>query len=394
MQRSTDRILTTHVGSLPRPDDLTAMLVAKDDGEPYDGATLEAQIKTAVRETVRQQLACGLDVINDGEQSKRSWSTYAKERLAGHEDREPQRPETRRSFGITGRDSREFEGYYRAGRGGATGAGQRQGITGAPRRNVTCTGPLRYIGQAQLQRDIANFKAALEGQAYADAVLTAVAPGTISHWMRNDYYPDDESLLSAIADAMNQEYRAIVDAGFSLQVDEPSLADGWQMYPDMTVAEYREHSELRVAALNRALAGVPPHMARIHVCWGSVKGPHKHDIDLADIIDLICKVNVEGLSIEAANPRHAHEWRVFERFKLPPDKVLIPGVAGHCSDFIEHPRLIADRLLDYARLVGREKVIAGTDCGLGPRVGHPKIAWAKFAAIAEGARIASQELWR
>jgi 5-methyltetrahydropteroyltriglutamate--homocysteine methyltransferase len=223
--------------------------------------------------------------------------------------------------------------------------------------------------------------------------LPAIAPGTIEHWMRNRYYPNDEMYLSAIAKAMREEYQAIVQAGFLLQIDNPDLPDAWQIHPQLSVAEYRKFAELRVEALNHALRDIPPERVRLHVCWGRYHGPHKYDIPLKDIVDLILKVRAEGYSIEASNPRHEHEWRVWEDVRFPEGKVLIPGVVGHATDFIEHPELVAERLVKYARLVGRENVIAGTDCGLGGRVGHPQIVWAKFEALAEGARLATQQLW-
>ena len=224
--------------------------------------------------------------------------------------------------------------------------------------------------------------------------LPAVAPGTIEHWLRNEHYKSDEAYLAGIADAMKVEYDAIVQAGFLLQIDDPDLADAWQIHPRMSVPEYRTFAALRIEALNHALRDIPPERVRFHVCWGSYHGPHKYDLPLRDLVDLILSVRAEGYSIEASNPRHDHEWRVWEDVKLPEGKILIPGVVGHASDFIEHPELVAERLMKYARLVGRENVIAGTDCGLGPRVGHPKISWAKFEALVEGARLATRALWR
>ncbi len=383
MKRSTERILTTHAGSLPRPEDLRDVLVAKDEGRPYDHVAFATQVRSAVAEVVQQQVMSGLDIINDGELSKRSFSTYARERLAGCEERLPT-PDESPSM-ISGRDMPEFAEYF-ASRGGFGGAS-------ANARQVFCIEPLTYRGHAAVRADIEHFTAALAGVPVAEAFLPAIAPGTIEHWMRNRYYPSDEAYLYAIADAMREEYQAIVAAGFLLQIDDPDLPDAWQIHPQMTVPEYRQFAELRVEALNHALRGIPPERVRLHVCWGSYHGPHKYDIPLKDIADLILKVNVEGYSIEASNPRHEHEWRVWEDVKLPEGKVLIPGVVGHATDFIEHPALIAERLVRYARLVGRENVIAGTDCGLGGRVGHPKIVWAKFQAMAEGARLATQQLW-
>jgi 5-methyltetrahydropteroyltriglutamate--homocysteine methyltransferase len=383
MQRSTERILTTHAGSLPRPEDLWDLLIAKDEGRPYDREAFARQLRSAVMEVVQKQIASGIDIINDGEESKRSFSTYARERLQGFEERPPTADE--RPSMISGRDMQEFPEYFTS-RGGFGGAS-------ANARQMFCNGPLSYIGHAAVQADIANFKAALQDITVTEAFLPAIAPGTIEHWMRNRYYPSDEAYLYAIADAMREEYQAIVQAGFLLQVDDPDLPDAWQIHPHMSVPEYRKFAELRVEALNHALRDIPPERVRLHVCWGSYHGPHKYDIPLKDIVDLILKVRVQGYSIEASNPRHDHEWRVWEEVKLPEGKVLIPGVVGHATDFIEHPELVAERLVKYARLVGRENVIAGTDCGLGGRVGHPKIVWAKFEALAEGARLATQQLW-
>jgi 5-methyltetrahydropteroyltriglutamate--homocysteine methyltransferase len=383
MKRSTERILTTHAGSLPRPEDLRDVLVAKDEGRPYDQATFATRLRSAVGAVVQQQIMSGLDIINDGELSKRSFSTYARERLSGYEQPQPT-PDEPPSM-ISGRDMPEFADYF-ASRGGFGGVS-------ANARQVFCTGPLTYIGHAAVRADIEHFKAALAGVQVAEAFLPAIAPGTIEHWMRNRYYPSDEAYLYAIAEAMREEYQAIVAAGFLLQIDDPDLPDAWQIHSHMTVPEYRQFAELRIEALNHALRGIPPERVRLHVCWGSYHGPHKYDIPLKDIADLILKVNVGGYSIEASNPRHEHEWRVWEDVKLPEGKVLIPGVVGHATDFIEHPELVAERLVKYARLVGRENVIAGTDCGLGGRVGHPKIVWAKFQAMAEGARLATQQLW-
>src|SRR5215468_9565976 len=379
MKRSRDRILTTHAGSLARPDALRALLTAKDDAAPYDAAALAAQVRDAVAGVVRQQMAVGLDVVNDGEQSKRNFTTYARERLGGIEERVLQ-PGERVLAQIYGRDAAEFPEFF-AGRGNLAG------------REAVCTGPLSYIGQRALQADIAHLKAALAGVEVTEAFLPAVAPGTIEHWLRNEHYGSDEAYLAAIADAMKIEYDAIVRAGFLLQIDDPDLADAWQIHRTMTLAEYRKFAALRVEALNHALRDIPPERVRFHVCWGSYHGPHKHDLPLSDLVDLILAVRAQAYSIEASNPRHEHEWRVWEDVKLPEGKILIPGVVGHASDFVEHPELVAERIVRYARLVGRENVIAGTDCGLGPRVGHPKIAWAKFEALVEGARLATRQLW-
>ncbi len=379
MKRSTERILTTHAGSLPRPDDLREMLAAKEEGRPYDKEAFAQRVRSAVAEVVERQIACGLDIINDGEESKRSFTTYARERLSGLETRPAGPGEGFQR--IFGRDIREFPEYF-AGRPDLLGG-----------RQIVCVGPLTYIGQEAVRADIENLKAALAGKQVEEAFLTAVAPGTIEHWLKNEYYPSTEAFLFAIADAMHEEYKAIADAGFTLQIDDPDLADAWQIHADMDVPTYRSFAKLRIEALNHALRDIPSDRVRFHMCWGSYHGPHKYDIPLRDIVDLILEVRADGYSIEAANPRHNHEWQVWKEVKLPDGKVLIPGVVGHYSDFIEHPELVAERLVKYASVVGRENVIAGTDCGLGQRVGHPKIAWAKFEAMAEGARLATKQLW-
>ncbi|MQG68605.1 MAG: cobalamin-independent methionine synthase II family protein [SAR202 cluster bacterium] len=378
MRRSTERILTTHAGSLARPADLREMAIAKNGGEPYDEAALAGRLRSAVIQVVQQQVESGLDSINDGEFSKFNFTSYARERLSGHEQRTAVPGEVLSK--IYGRDALEFPEYFE-GRGNLGGA------------EVICTGPLTYIGHTALQADIDNFKVALQGVEDTEAFLPAVAPGTIEHWMENSYYEKDEDVLNAIADAMHEEYKAITDAGFLLQIDDPDLADAWQIHPEMSVAQYRAFAELRIEALNYALRDIPEESIRFHMCWGSYHGPHVYDIALTDIINIILKVKAVGYSIEASNPRHEHEWRVFEDVKLPDGKSLIPGVVGHASDFVEHPELIAQRLVRYGQIVGRENVIAGTDCGLGTRVGHPKIAWAKFEALAEGAALATKQLW-
>jgi 5-methyltetrahydropteroyltriglutamate--homocysteine methyltransferase len=380
MRNSAERILTTHAGSLARPADLREMLAARDEHRPYDAAAFAAGVKASVAEVVRQQAEVGLDVVNDGEQSKRNFTSYARERLGGIEER-VLGPGERPLAQIYGRDAAEFPEYF-AGRGNLAG------------REAVCVGPLTYVGHDAVRTDVANFKAALAGVTHAEAFLPAVAPGTIEHWLRNEHYGSDEAYLAAIAEAMKPEYDAIVAAGFLLQIDDPDLADAWQIHPTMSVAEYRKFAALRIEALNHALRDIPPERVRFHVCWGSYHGPHKHDLPLREFLDLVLAVRAQGYSIEASNPRHEHEWRVWEDVVLPEGKLLIPGVVGHASDFVEHPELVADRLTRYAFLVGRENVIAGTDCGLGPRVGHPRIAWAKFQALVDGAQLATRSLWR
>jgi 5-methyltetrahydropteroyltriglutamate--homocysteine methyltransferase len=382
MKHSTDRILVTHVGSLARPKDLMELLEARNEGKPYNRDALAKRTREAVAEVVQKQIDCGIDIVNDGELGKSNFSRYMRERLSGFIER-PTDPNFK-ATSIFGRDMVEFTEYFN--RGGRTSIGHHA-------RVFYCVEPLQYIGQDEVKSDIDNLRAALQGKNIEEAFLPAVAPGTMEHWMKNDYYPSDEAYLFAIAEAMSEEYRAIVDAGFVLQIDDPDLADAWQMHPAMSMADYRKYQEMRIDALNHGLKDLPVECIRFHMCWGSYHGPHKYDIPLKDIADLILKVHAGAYSIEASNPCHDHEWRVWKEVKLPEDKVLIPGVIGHYSDFIEHPRAIADRLVRYAEIVGRENVVAGTDCGIGSRVGHPQVGWAKFQAMAEGARLATKELW-
>ncbi len=381
MLHSTDRILTTHAGSLPRPADLRDMVVARVSGEAYDAEALAARLKSAIAEVVRQQVECGLDSVNDGELSKTNFTDYVRWRIAGYVERPSAGP---RRLSITARDETKFADYFRA--------NPRARPVGPPTMPV-CVEKLRYTGQGEIAADIANLKAAIATVNVAGAFLPANSPGTIEHWLVNEYYKTDEEFVFAIADVMHQEYQAIVDAGFLLQIDDPDLPDGWNCLPEITLPEYRRYAAMRVDALNHALSGIPKEKVRLHVCWGSHHGPHHDDIPLKEIIDLIFSVRAGSFSIEASNPCHEHEWRVFEEVKLPEGATLIPGVVGHCTDFIEHPDLIAERLVRYARLVGRENVLAGTDCGIGTRVGHPSICWAKFEALAEGARRATKILW-
>ncbi|HWO74173.1 MAG TPA: cobalamin-independent methionine synthase II family protein [Dehalococcoidia bacterium] len=397
MIKSTERILTTHAGSLPRPDDLVPMIMARAAGREYDQQALARRLPEAVAEVVRMQLDNGIDSVNDGELSKTNFTNYVRERLAGFITRQVS-PE-RRSFemNISARDMQDFPEYFAThdffGRPLQPGAGPfGGGVAGAGTESV-CVEPLRYVGHKYVQEDVDNFKAALARHPAPEAFLPANSPGTIEHWLRNEHYASTEEFLLAIAEAMREEYKAIIDAGFVLQIDDPDLPDGWQMFPGMSVEEYRRYAQLRVDALNHALRDLPEDRIRLHVCWGSGHGPHTHDIPLRHIIDIIFSVRAGSYSIEASNPVHEHEWTVFEEVKLPEGKTLVPGVVGHHSNFVEHPELVAQRLIRYANLVGRENVIAGTDCGLGGRVAHPKIAWAKFRSMAEGARIASRKLW-
>jgi 5-methyltetrahydropteroyltriglutamate--homocysteine methyltransferase len=385
MRRSTEKILVSHAGTLPRPADLQELFAAG----PSRAQDFQRRLPSAVREVVLRQAECGIDIVNDGEFSKSNFTSYARDRLSGIEPLTPT-PGTPLAHDITGRDRREFPEFFASG-GGGFGRG-RSSVGGTALQPMACTGPMTYVGRATTEVDIANLKSAAEG-VDVEPFLPAVAPGTIEHWLFNQHYPTDEDFLFAIAEAMGQEYKLITDSGLNLQIDDPDLPDGWQMFPEMSVADYRKYAELRVEAINHALRGVPEERVRLHVCWGSGLGPHKNDIDLHHIVDIILKVRAQVYSVEAANPRHQHEWRVWQEVKLPEGKSLMPGVISHCTDLVEHPRLVADRLVQYAGVVGKENVIAGTDCGVGSRVWNGEIAWAKFAAMAEGARIATKELW-
>ena len=386
MRTSTDRILVSHAGTLPRPNDLQELYNAG----PSKRDAFEQRLPSAVREVVAHQVEVGIDVVNDGELSKLNFTHYARDRLGGLEVASF-KPGEAPSRNINGRDLREFPEFFATG-GGGFGRGRPGGGVALMPTQMVCTSPITYVGRSTTEADIANLRAAVEGLD-VEPFLPAVAPGTIEHWLFNQYYSSDEELLFAIADAMHEEYRLITDSGLNLQIDDPDLPDGWQMFPDMSMADYRRYAQLRVDAINQALRGIPEDRVRLHCCWGSGLGPHKNDIDLSDIVDIILNVKAQLYSIEAANPRHAHEWRVWQEVKLPQGKSLMPGVISHVTDLVEHPRLVADRLVQYARLVGKENVMAGTDCGVGSRVWNGEIAWAKFAAMAEGARIASQELW-
>lgn len=391
MRRSTERIIVSHAGTLPRPDELQQLLVGGDATKE----AFEQAVPAAIAEVVKKQADIGITVVNDGEYSKRGgFLGYVRDRMTGFEAR-PELAGHPRDAGVTGRDRRDFPGFYAAGLGMFNFGNNRNTspVTGFDPGPFVATGPLTYVGQAGVARDIARLKAACEGLD-VEPYLPAVAPGTIEHWLwRGDAYPDDESFLFAIADVMHEEYQAITDAGVVLQIDDPDLPDGWQMFPDMSVPDYRKYAELRVEAQNHALSGIDESLVRLHVCWGSQHGPHRDDIPLRDIIDLIFKVNAECYSIEAANPRHEWEWRVFEDVDLPEGKSLMPGVVGHYTDLIEHPQTVADRLVRYAHLVGKENVIAGTDCGIGSRVGHAEIAWAKLEDMVKGAALATDRLW-
>jgi 5-methyltetrahydropteroyltriglutamate--homocysteine methyltransferase len=388
MKRSTDRILTTHVGSLIRPQALQDFLRLKQAGKPYDAAAYDKCLKESVAEVVHKQAEVGVDVISDGEFGKSiSWSQYVLERLSGFERRPIKggvNPFTR------GVDREQFAEFYAE-------LDAREGV--ATTVEAVCVGPISYTGQAELQRDIDNFKAALKGVNVAEAFLPVAAPASVIPDRKNEYYKSEEELIRAIGAAMRTEYRMIIDAGFVLQLDDARAAVTYdRMVPPGSFDDYRKWLKLQVEVLNEAIAGLPPDRIRYHVCWGSWPGPHTTDVALKDIVDLILGMNVGAFVIEGANPRHEHEWRVWETAKLRPGQMLIPGVISHATNVVEHPELVAERITRIANLVGRDNVIAGTDCGFaqGPfhRRVHPSIMWAKLSALVEGAQIASAELWR
>jgi 5-methyltetrahydropteroyltriglutamate--homocysteine methyltransferase len=388
MKRSTSRILTTHVGSLIRPDALQDFLRARQGGKPYDQAAYDKCLADSVAAVVRRQAEAGTDVVSDGEFGKSiSWSQYVLERLSGFE-RRPIKTGTVNPF-ARGADRTRFAEFY---------AELDARETPATISESICVGPIAYTGQAALQRDIDNFKAALKGVNVEEGFLPVAAPASVIPDRKNEYYKSDEECLRAIAEAMRTEYRMIVDAGFILQLDDARTAVTFdRMVPPGTFADYRKWVAMHVELLNHALEGIPEDRVRYHVCWGSWPGPHTTDVPLKDIVDLILQVRVGAYVIEGANPRHEHEWKVWQDAKLPPGRVLVPGVISHATNIVEHPELVAQRIVRLANLVGRENVIAGTDCGFaqGPfyRRVHPSIMWAKLEALAEGARLASKELW-
>jgi 5-methyltetrahydropteroyltriglutamate--homocysteine methyltransferase len=387
MMRSTDRILTTHVGSLPRPADLLAMLRARERGEAQDAHAFASRVRGAVSDVVRKQLDLGVDIVDDGEMGKPGFIHYANDRLAGFEP-------LGEAVGSPWKNSREvkaFPEFYEW-------FGRVLPSPAATAGHMVCTGPISYKGQALVQADIANLKAALGSRKVEDVFMPAISPTSVEDWQRNRYYRTQEEFLFAIAGAMREEYKAIVDAGLILQIDDAFLPYMYEkLVPPMTLPEYRKWAELRIEALNHALDGIPPERTRYHICWGSWNGPHTFDVPLKDIVDLVLKVRVGGYMIEAANPRHEHEWRVWEKVKLAPGKTLIPGVISHATNIVEHPELVAERIVRIARLVGRESVLGGTDCGFAQspfaRRVHPTIMWAKLRALAEGAKLATAELW-
>jgi 5-methyltetrahydropteroyltriglutamate--homocysteine methyltransferase len=386
MKLSTDRILTTHIGSLPRPEALFAMMLARIDGKTVDEEAYAALVRKAVEDSVRQQVAVGLDIVNDGEMGKPSFITYAAQRLDGLEKREGTRPSP---FSNT-RETRDFPEFYQSAIAEQVSSRRRRAL-------MVCTGPIKYQGHQQLKTDLDLLKSVLKGVNAVEAFVPAIAPSNVETTTPNEYYPSAEAYVFAIAEAMREEYKAIVDAGFLLQIDDPFLVTYYITRPDLSIAECRKWAELRVEALNAAIAGIPADRIRFHTCYSVNMGPRVHDMELKDIIDIITKVRAGAYSFEAANPRHEHEWEEWKRAKLSDDKVLIPGVITQSTVLVEHPELVAQRIARFADVVGRERVIAGADCGFASFAGsnevHPSIVWAKFAALIEGARIASKRLW-
>ena len=393
MKRSTSRILTTHTGSLPRPPDLVALLNAKELGEPYDAKAFAARVSRAISEVVRQQTDTGIDIVGDGEHSKFNWMAYARGRLTGLEEIDS----PVRFRGAT-RDSIEFAGAYEdlkimhAARSGALVAKR----TARPKALV-CAGPIQYVGHDEVQADIENLKKSLAGRKYEEAFITAISPSNLELYYENRHYGSDEDYLIALGEAMRVEYLAIVEAGFLLQIDDPRMATHYNRAVDSTIEDCRKFITLRVETLNHALRGIPEEKIRFHTCYSTNIAPRVHDFELKHFADLMLKVRAAAYLVEAANPRHEHEWAIWRDVKLPDDKLIIPGVVSHCVHLVEHPELVAQRIARFADVVGPERVIAGTDCGFGTSGAgdevHPDVAWAKLCAMVEGAQLASKRLF-
>jgi 5-methyltetrahydropteroyltriglutamate--homocysteine methyltransferase len=389
MKRSTHRILTTHAGSLSRPGDLIAMY---RDQAPAE--VLQARLTAAVADVVAKQAAAGIDVVNDGEYGKPTmdevdygaWSTYIYDRLSGFERRDaPADFNVANTIMAGSKDRMDFAGFYTSGEAGFSRPGRRMLAV-----NV---GPVKYTGHALVQRDIDNLKAALASSAVEDAFLTAAVTGV--RIVPGEYYKEPDEQAAAVAEAMREEYKIITEAGINVQLDDPILVNVYEWHYSVSgdMAAFRKWAEAHIEMVNHALLGIPEEKVRYHVCWGSWKGPHSTDLPLERVIDLVLKVKASRYSVEAANPQHEHEWKVWKRLKLPEGKAVVPGVVTHKTNVLEHPEVVADRILRYAEAVGRENVIAGTDCGLGGRI-HPQLAWAKLRALADGAALATRQFWR
>ena len=387
MKTSTDRILTTHTGSLPRPKPLIDVIIGRELGKPLDAAEFEAATASAVDDVVGKQVAAGIDIVSDGEMSKPSYTTYIRHRVTGIE-MDPRAADKGRDI-MQGRDLLAHPDF------------------GASRRNFSavpfpgCVGPLKYKDRSALDRDLAHLKAAAAKSKPADVFMTAPSPGILTRFIINLYYPTEEAYVEALAEVLKTEYRAIVEAGFVLQIDAPDLGSARNnQYRHLSDDEFRSQiAERNIAAINAAIQGLPPDKMRLHICWGNYEGPHNFDLPLLKIIDIAFKARMQAISIEAANPRHDHEWEDLKTIKIPDDKILIPGVIDSTTNFIEHPKLVAQRIGRYADIVGRERVLAGVDCGFGTAVrADPmvvdSIVWAKLKALSEGAEIASGRLWK
>jgi 5-methyltetrahydropteroyltriglutamate--homocysteine methyltransferase len=394
MKRSTDRIITSHVGSLVRPPEVVAMLRERPAGKLFEGDELTT-LQKAIDDAVALQKETGIDVPNDGEFPKSGFANYITDRLTGFEEIEG----SQAGF-LLGRDRKKFLEAYAEMEGPVpgTGRGLAAGV-GRSQTALTCTGPITFVGQKFVEQDIANMKASMARHGYDEAFYPATAPGTIELQRPNQYYKTNEEYLEAIANAMHEEYKLITDAGFVLQIDDPRGVTAWDsMDPPPAPEEYAKFAQIRVDALNYALQGIPEELVRYHVCWGSWHGPHTTDIEFKHIVNVTLQIKAQCYSVEAANPRHAHEYHVFEDVKLPEGKILMPGVIAHTTNCVEHPELVAERIMNYAKLVGRENVIAGPDCGFAQgfatkRV-HESIQWEKFRVMREGADIATKRLWK
>lgn len=382
MKHSTDRILTTHAGSLPRPADILEKLAAKQQAA-FDEPGMAERLTAAVGDIVRKQVELGVDIVDDGEQGKVGFIPYVNDRLAGYEV-DTERKQLANPWS-TSKEGKSFPEFYAPGH-----------YSAAPNRMV-CTGPISYKGQKQVQRDIDNLKAAVKVAKVEEAFMPSVSPTSVADWQRNAYYKTYEEYLFAVADAMREEYKAITDAGFLVQIDDPHLVTQWITEPFDKVEQCRKAAQMQVAALNHALKGISPEKVRHHTCYGINVGPRVHDLELDKIVDIILTINAQAYSFEASNPRHEHEWQVWEKTKLPDGKIVIPGVITHSTVVVEHPELVAQRIVRFAKVCGRENVIAGSDCGFATFAAskeiHPSIVWAKFQAMADGARIASKQLW-
>ncbi len=387
MRHSTDRILTSHVGSLVRPAEIAAIFPGRPAAKPFDAAEKDL-IRREVTGVMKEQVDVGIDIPTDGEFSKSGFAGYISDRLSGFEERESTRPQAY----TRGRDRTRFADAYAEIEGTNAGLGTGQ----IP---LVCAGPVSYVGQELLRMDLENLRSAADAAGVAEAFVPATAPGTIALQRPNDHYASDDEYLTAVADAMAVEYKMIVDAGFVLQIDDPRMVTAYDsMDPPPSGEEYRRFAMKRVDALNHALAGLPEEKVRYHVCWGSWHGPHSTDIELKEIVDVVLAIKAQCYSVEAANPRHGHEYHVWESKKLPEGKILMPGVIAHVTNVVEHPELVAERIMQYANIVGRENVIAGVDCGFAQgydlaRV-HASIQWEKLRMLSEGARIASERLWQ